>query len=157
MKFSLQLVWLPPLSLEAKTIRVTATRNEESTQRQELLKEALLEGLVKWWTATFSHYILNYLYSMIVCHNQWRFKNISTQDFSPKRCKKSLPKVSPKGFAIEAVPQSADAPSHPSYIKVEELRKFALEAEEGTSVHCFFGKKSRKDSKNNLEVIDGEV
>lgn len=97
------------------------------------------------------------LYSMIVCHNQWCFKNISTQDFSPKRCKKSLPKVSPKGFAIEAVPQSADAPSHPSYIKVEELRKFALEAEEGTSVHCFFGKKSRKDSKNNLEVIDGEV
>ena len=40
MKFSLQLVWLPPLSLEAKTIRVAATRNEESKQRQELLKEA---------------------------------------------------------------------------------------------------------------------
>lgn len=81
----------------------------------------------------------------------------SMQTFSPKWSKKSLQKVSSKGFAIEAVPQSADEPSHASYIKVEELRKFALEAEEGTSLHSFFGKKSRKDPKNNLEVIDGEV
>ena len=95
---------------------------------------------------------------MIVCHNQWRFKNISTQGFSPKKMQKESSKkflqrvLQSKRFRNQPTHQS-----HPSYIKVEELRKFTLEAEEGTIVHCFFWKKSRKDPKNNLEVIDGEV